>query len=102
MASIRIKEIGPNKSHVIRVVRELSGLDLSGAKDLVDNKDTDGIITFELLPGITIIQATDMLHESGALLDDDNSFYAKYLSDNVSPKVTSDVAAEIIRLAKGQ
>ena len=32
-----LKEIGPNKLQVIKVVRELTGLGLKEAKDLVDN-----------------------------------------------------------------
>jgi large subunit ribosomal protein L7/L12 len=32
-----LKEIGPNKLNVIKIVRELTGLGLKEAKDLVDN-----------------------------------------------------------------
>lgn len=78
MASIVLKEVGPNKVKVIKIVREATGLDLKEAKDAVDAVDSG--IPFEMqISSENADRILDELLNVGAVVTDNKSDrYAKH------------------------
>ena len=66
---VQLKEVGPNKITVIKVVRELTGLGLKEAKDLVEGSAQAPAVVKDALPKAEAETYKKKLEEAGAKVD---------------------------------
>ena len=66
MARVEITSIGPQKVKVIKAIRTVSGAGLKEASDLADRVERVGSCSIELIPGMTVESATNLLQAEGA------------------------------------
>ena len=67
--TVAIKEVGPNKINVIKVVREITGLGLKEAKDLVDKVATEPTAVKENVEEAEANKIKAQLEEAGAVVE---------------------------------
>lgn len=91
MASIVLKEVGPNKITVIKIVREATGLGLQEAKEAVEAVDLGTPFEIQISPEDTDRIRDEFLYAGAVVADTDNKAdrYAKHRNyqDNNDTKV---------------
>lgn len=78
MAVIVLKEVGPNKVQVIKVVREVTGLGLKEAKDAVDAVETGVPFEMKILSGNEESILEELLNAGAVAIDNKPDRYAKH------------------------